>query len=319
MQHTLQQISSIVTQGYHHQQQPQIQQQQALQQPPLQQPGLSSQQEAAAAAAQLQQRAAYLQQTMVGCDPIANIWLPHMSSQGVPAGVGMVLDAPAMAGPSQAAIMAAAALQIEDRLYHRLAPLISSQMTVAASQAMAGGAAVQSADAAFTAAPATANGSQQEQAAVQQHNVSGTNGQNRQRVGFPALSSHPTLVALAEWYYITPLADTGMTPQQLDAEGNAWRGGQYRRQRWQEYSVLLSAIDRERTRLTEVERNASRNPQRVLPVDIRVAAQKLDQDREAQKLTVCKYRKLLAAREKAGGSDTAAQEGSAEEVEGGDD
>jgi hypothetical protein len=125
------------------------------------------------------------------------------------------------------------------------------------------------------------------------------NKQPAERKGFPELSTHKTLVELAEWYYINTLDDTGRTPQQLEAAGKAdkqqWRGGdlprsQSRFQRWAEYEQLLRKIEQCREQLDTEQRRGSINPHRLAAVDVVTAARELDRQRVRLGLTVSEYR-----------------------------
>jgi hypothetical protein len=120
-----------------------------------------------------------------------------------------------------------------------------------------------------------------------------------EKVGFPALGTHDTLAELAEWFYVNPLADTGMTPQQLEAAGKAdgqqWRGGKQgkRYKRWCEYEHLLRQIEKCRSQLEKDQRSSSINPHRLVDVDPVTAARELDRQRVKLGLTVCEYRQFI--------------------------
>jgi hypothetical protein len=121
---------------------------------------------------------------------------------------------------------------------------------------------------------------------------------SKAKVGFPDLSTFKTVADLAEWYYLTPLADTGRTPQQLEAAGAddsfAWRGGpQHRHQRWAEYQQLLRAIEAECDILTSKQRSTSNNPHRIVRVEPVIGGQQLDVQRSELGLTVCEYREYI--------------------------
>jgi hypothetical protein len=129
--------------------------------------------------------------------------------------------------------------------------------------------------------------------------AAGQGGADVQRVGFPELSTHSTMVELAEWYYTKPLGDTNLTPQQHERAGKAdkqqWRGGSRgpRFRRWAEYVQLLRAIENSRDALQQQARSTSRNPHSVEEVDSITAARELDRQRERLGLSVCEYRQYI--------------------------
>lgn len=247
---------------------------------------------------QLQARSSHYSSAMGCVDPLGSIMTPWIASQPqLHAVLGPAHNTSMLSGTADTTSVAAAVMAVLDQRDERLVARLAAMMGHSANMAVA----TESDVAATTVGVELAkDGAIARDVALGAGavKVAAATGQPiADKKGFPTLSTHASVVELAEWFYINTLGSTGQTPQQLEqagkADGQQWRGGYRKRhQRWAEYEQLLRLIEGCREDLNEDNRRNSANPHRVPDVGVVMAAQELDRERARLCLTVCEYREF---------------------------